>query len=106
VEEAYRAGVTDGLDEADTSDEDDDDDDDDDDDAFTLMQMLVDRPAPWMRRRGTRNARLRRLLLRQLLRRHSADAPSAAHQRRKPPIAKHARNGSTSTPHKPYQGGH
>jgi hypothetical protein len=90
VQEAYEAGVAQGLDEDDEGDEADED--------LAILELLLDRPSrvgpPG---RGTRRAVLHRLLLRRLLRRLLVHTPTASQQRRKP-IAEGAegpRNGSS-----------
>jgi len=93
VQEAYEAGLAEGLDQ---------EDDDAADEDLVIWQLLVDRPSPvGPLRRGMRRAMLQRLLLRRLLRRWLLHTPSASQQRRKP-IAEGAEgtpNGSASHSH-------
>jgi len=91
VEEAYEAGVADAAGETDTEDDFDDDD--------VLSDLFGRGVARRTRRGGVRLVALRHLLLRHLLRGSAGEAYSTADQRRKPPITKHARNGSDSTTH-------
>jgi len=91
VEEAYEAGVADALGEADSEDDFDEDD--------VLVDLIGMGAARRPRRSGVRLVALRQLLLRHLLRSSAGEASSTADQRRKPPITKHARNGSDSTTH-------
>jgi hypothetical protein len=95
VQEAYEAGVAQGLDQ--------DDDGDEADEDLVILELLLDRPSrvgpPG---RGMRRAVLHRLLLRRLLRRRLLHAPTESQQRRKP-IAEGTegtRNGPSSHSHK------
>jgi hypothetical protein len=85
VQDAYEAGVADGLGESDAEDDVDED--------LVLLRLLVEQPVRHLRWRGIRRALLRRMFLRQVLRR-AREAPSADQRRR--PIAKAPRNGSAS----------
>ena len=94
VQEAYEAGVAQGLDE--------DDDGDEADEDLVILELLLDRPSrvgpPG---RGMRRAVLHRLLLRRLLRRRLLHTPTASQQRRKT-IAEGTqgpRNGASSHSH-------
>jgi hypothetical protein len=86
IDEAYEAGVAEGLDEA----------GDDEDEELALDQLLVEPVAEEpVFRHGVRRLLLRRLLLRRLLRRKLASSTKAPQQRRQP-TAHEARNGSAS----------
>ena len=90
VQEAYEAGVAQGLDE--------DDDGDEADEDLVILELLLDRPS-----RVGQPGRdvLHRLLLRRLLRRRLLHTPTASQQRRKP-IAEGTqgpRNGASSHSH-------
>jgi len=91
VQEAYEAGVAQGLDQ--------DDDGDEADEDLVILELLLDRPSRvGPLGRGMRRAALHRLLLRRLLRRRLLDTPAASQQRRKP-IAEGTqgpRNGASS----------
>jgi hypothetical protein len=77
VQEAYEAGVAQGLDE--------DDDGDEADEDLVILELLLDRPnRVGQPGRDTRRAVLHRLLLRRLLRRRLLHTPTASQQRRKP----------------------
>lgn len=94
VQEAYEAGVAQGLDQ--------DDDGDEADEDLVILELLLDRPSRvGPLGRGMRRAALHRLLLRRLLRRRLLHAPAASQQRRKP-IAEGTegtRNGPSSHSH-------
>ena len=77
VQEAYEAGVAQGLDEDDDADEADED--------LVILELLLDRPnRVGQPGRDMRRAVLHRLLLRRLLRRRLLHTPTASQQRRKP----------------------
>jgi hypothetical protein len=77
VQEAYEAGVAQGLDE--------DDDGDEADEDLVILELLLDRPnRVGPPARDMRRAVLHRLLLRRLLRRRLLHTPTASQQRRKP----------------------
>jgi hypothetical protein len=91
VQEAYEAGVMQGLDQEDDYDE--------ADEGLLIWQLLLDSPGQFVPlRRGTRRAMLHRLLLRRLLRRRLPYPATSQQQRRKPNAegAERAQNGSAS----------
>jgi len=94
VQEAYEAGVAQGLDQ--------DDDGDEADEDLVILELLLDRPnRVGQPGRDMRRAVLHRLLLRRLLRRRLLHTPTASQQRRKPIAegAEGARNASASHSH-------
>jgi hypothetical protein len=89
AQNAFEAGVAEGLGEA-------EDEDDIDADALLSTLLLSHSIQAEVLPLDTRRTLLRRLLLRSLLRRRLPYAPSASQQRRKP-IPHESRNGSTAT---------
>jgi len=88
VQEAYEAGLAEGLEEQ--------SDEDRGDDEIMLWQLLSnERAGGRLLPTGLRWAMLRRLLLRQLLRKRVSHTPNGSDQRRKP-IPEKSRNGSAS----------
>jgi hypothetical protein len=90
VQEAYEAGIADGLSQEIDVDED-----------SALCELLVgSADANRMVRRHLRGALLRRMLLRRLLRRHigrpQTGSPQTDEQQRRKPLERHAQNGSAS----------
>ena len=86
ADEAFEAGLAEGLGVE-------DDEDDDDGDVLLARLLLRYSAERSLQRRDLHRALVRRLLLRRLLRNRLAHHPPATEQRREP-IGHHARNGS------------